>query len=81
MKFSFDFKTYLSAIKESEAMTVLNDVPGVQRLVGVCPERFMIVTEYGGPILYNWLRNSSELLAYEWIDIATKIIKIFKAIH
>lgn len=62
-------------------MTFLNDVPVVQQLVGVCPELVMIVTECGGPVLYNWLRNGSHLLPYEWIDIATKIVEIFKAIH
>lgn len=62
-------------------MTALKGVRGVQKLVGVCPERLMIATEYGGPVLCSWMGRISPLLPRQWIDIASEIALIFADIH
>ncbi|XP_063611653.1 uncharacterized protein LOC134785278 [Penaeus indicus] len=62
-------------------MAVLRRVQGIQELVGVCLERFMMATKYGGSILQRWLGSKSPLLPQQWIDIAIKITKIFRDIH
>lgn len=81
VKYSFGFNEYLSSVSEVKAMAALKDVRGVQKLVGVCPERFMIATRYGGPILHSWLAKDSPLLPKHWIDIAAEIARIFSEIH
>ncbi|XP_037797751.1 serine/threonine-protein kinase pkn2-like [Penaeus monodon] len=81
VKFSFNYTAYVAALAEAQAMTALKDVPGVQRLVGVCPERAMIATAYAGPILYDWLREADALLPEEWVAITLKVAEVIRAIH
>lgn len=61
VKFAFCFKSYRSAINEALVLASLERVPGVQRLVGVCLERALIVTRYGGPTLWEWQRSAVKL--------------------
>ncbi|XP_042882700.1 uncharacterized protein LOC122259826 [Penaeus japonicus] len=81
IKFSFDFYTYKSSVTEAKFMLALEGVYGVQRLVGVCPERFMLVTKYGGPTLSRWTRRKSPLLPLQWVQIAIDLAKVFGDIH
>ncbi|KAK8741590.1 hypothetical protein OTU49_002285 [Cherax quadricarinatus] len=37
-----------SLLQEVEAMEALKDIPGIQKMIAVCPERLTIVTEYAG---------------------------------
>lgn len=81
MKFSTSFKSYISAITEAIALTSLKKVPGVQWLVGVCPEQALMVTHYGGPILRDWYHPAVVVLPKEWVEIAIEIVKAFMDIH
>lgn len=51
VKFAFCYKSYRCAMREALALDSLREVPGVQRLVGVCLERALIVTRFAGPTL------------------------------
>lgn len=53
----------------------------MQRLAGVCLERFMVATRYGGPILRRWPGEESPLLPRQWVDVAIKVVKIFEGVH
>lgn len=44
VKFCVDIDAFNSAVGEAKVMQTLRAVPGVQRLVGICPKRFVMVT-------------------------------------
>lgn len=81
VKFSFDYKSYCLALNEAIALTSLKEVAGVQRLVGVCLERALIVSLYAGPILNDLFHPDVLLLPEEWVDLFIKIVETFRAIH
>lgn len=62
-------------------MVALKDVPGIQRLIGLCNEKFMIVTRFGGVTLNKAIRNKEILCPEDWIDIAIKTAQAFRGIH
>lgn len=80
LKYCLDYDSFLASINEAESLLILKDAHGVQKLVGMCPQRFLLATEYGGPILEDWLGEWSPLLPQQWIDVAIKIVKIFNGI-
>ncbi|ROT63332.1 protein kinase [Penaeus vannamei] len=61
-------------------MRTLRAVEGVQRLVGLCPRRFVLVTQYAGPDLDVYLQQT-EVLPQQRVSIALQVAKISRAIH
>lgn len=80
-KFSFCYDTYVSFLKEAEWMMKLEDVPGIQRLVGMCPERFMMLTVFGGPTLQKFLKWKRRLTSKQWLQVAIDLIEVFQRLH
>lgn len=69
LKYFHNYQDFLTSAKEVRALTLLKDVRGVQKLVGVCPERLVMATKYSGRILGGWMGRDSPLLPAQWVDI------------
>lgn len=81
LKFSRDYNTFVSSINEAKSMMTLKDIKGVQQLVGVCPERFVLVTKYAGYTIRKWIGKKSPLLPLQLVEVAISIAEIFAKIH
>ncbi|XP_071532448.1 uncharacterized protein [Panulirus ornatus] len=67
-------------LSEIRALSVLQDCPGVQQLVMVCPETLSIITQYGGEPLGKYLaRNSCS--HSQVLDIALQLTDTLISIH
>lgn len=80
VKVAFDWDFMPSFLTEAKAMGMLQGTPGVQHLVGICPERLSLVTRYGGPTLQQQLQAR----ALSWREktlMAVKLTDILRAIH
>jgi len=80
VKFCFDQDAFSCAVSEAKTMRTLRAVEGVQRLVGLCPRRFVLVTQYAGPDLDVYLQQT-EVLPQKRVSIALQVAKISRAIH
>lgn len=80
-KFASTFRAYQFALREARVMDFLKEVPGVQRVVGVCLEKALIVSRYAGPTLRDWQSGKAGRLPGFWLDIFAKVTSALVAIH
>lgn len=57
VKDALDREQMPSVLTEAKAMMLLQGIPRVQRLVGICPEQLSLVSKYGGPTLKKQLAS------------------------
>lgn len=81
MKFAFSYDSCESLVSEALALTLLESAPGVQRLVGMCLEKALIVTRYAGPTLQDWKLGDAGLLPRDWLYILSKVVLVLMDIH
>ncbi|ROT60870.1 hypothetical protein C7M84_021492 [Penaeus vannamei] len=81
VKFAMCYRSCRSVMREALALDLLKEVPGVQRLVGVCLERALIVTRYAGPTMSDWKSGKSRLRPKVWLYILSKVTLTLRTIH
>lgn len=67
-----------SLVQEIQLLSVLKQVKGIQRLVGVCPEQFAIVTQYAGQTLEATLNTFSQK---DRVNILYQVVRTLMGIH
>ncbi|KAK8718732.1 hypothetical protein OTU49_014511 [Cherax quadricarinatus] len=69
-----------SLVQEMRALHALQDIPGVQKIIAVCPEYLTIVTEYAGDTLET-LTKKRVLSRLQTLEILSQVCNILIGIH